>query len=64
MDTLHIKRVEQSDDLPCDETEVTGVADDDDDDDLVTYLIVTNNPKGDLTVYNFDKVHGLSLIHI
>ena len=41
-------------DLPSNET---GAANDDDD--IVTYLVVTNNPKGELTVYDVDKVYDV-----
>ena len=47
-------------DLPYNEIGVTGAADDDDDD-IVTYLVVTNNPKGDLTVHDVDKVYYIIL---
>ena len=40
---LHIEGMEQSDDSPCDKTDVTGEADDDDD--LLTYLTLTNIPR-------------------
>ena len=63
-------------DRPCDATVVadddnddidvlpynaTGVAVDDDVDDIVTYLVVTNNPKGDLTIHSVDEVYDVVL---
>ena len=51
--------MENIDVLPCD---VIGAAVDDDNvDDIVTYLIVTNNTKGDLTVNDVDEVYDVIL---
>ena len=41
---LHIERGEKIEDLPYNEIGISGAADDDDD--IVTYQVVTNNPKG------------------
>ena len=49
---------DDNDDLPYN---VTGVAVDDDVDDIVTYLVVTNNPKGDLTVHSVDEAYDVVL---
>ena len=60
VDVLHIERVEQYDDLPCDDE--TGIADDDGDEDLMTYLILSNNPKADLTIYDSTRYMILVLM--
>ena len=59
VEILDIERAEKIVDLPYNETEVTGAVDDDDD--IVTYLIVTNNTMGDLTVNNIDEVYDVIL---
>ena len=42
--------------LPCDEN---GVVADDNNDEIITYLIVTNNMKGDMTIPNVDKFYDI-----
>ena len=53
--------------LPGDKT--SAVAGDENNDEVITYLIVTNNTKGDLTIPKVDLIYeiimwNLSLIHI
>ena len=42
--------------LPCDVTDAV-------DDNIVTYLIVTDNPKGDLTMHDVDEVYNVCLLY-
>ena len=52
VERLNIERVDYIKNLPCD---VIGVVVDDDDDEIITYLVVTKNTKGELTMNDVDR---------